>query len=191
MENAKLSGNPASVESAVDESAVNDLGAQLEAIAVERDRLASENEELRGQLMRRQADFENFRRRSEKERSELGEFAGMEAVRAILPVLDDFDRAIKAAPESSGVEAEWIKGIQLIYQRLSDVLKRLGLEPLESAGKPFDPNIHHAVERVPTTAVEDHTVLEEYQKGYNFKGRLLREAMVRVAVRPADSSSGT
>ena len=190
-ENAKPSGSEAGGDPAIDESAVNDLGVQIEAIAMERDRLADQNEELRGQLLRRQADFENFRRRAEKERLELGEYAGMETVRALLPVLDDFARALKAAPEAAGAEAEWIKGIQLIYQRLSESLKRLGLEPLECSGKPFDPNIHHAVETVPTTAAADHTVLDEFQKGYNFKGRLLREAMVRVAVSPADSSPGT
>lgn len=174
-----------------DESVVSDLAVQIEAVALERDRLASENEDLRNQLRRRQADFENFRRRSEKERSELAEYAGTEAVRALLPILDDFERALKATPESSGREGEWIKGIQIIYQRLTESLKRLGLEPFESAGKPFDPNLHHAVETVPTTEAEDHTVLEEFQKGYNFKGRLLREAMVRVAVQPPSSSAGT
>lgn len=192
---ATESENPAAGESAAesssDESAVNDLAIQLEAIALERDRLSAENDELRDRLLRRQADFDNFRRRIEKERLELSEYAGMEAVRSLLPALDDFERALKATPETSGPEAEWIKGVQMIYQRLSDSLKKLGLEPLESAGKLFDPNIHHAVETVPTDEAEDQTVLDEFQKGYNFKGRLLREAMVRVAVNPPVSSAGT
>ncbi|MCW5982117.1 MAG: nucleotide exchange factor GrpE [Bryobacteraceae bacterium] len=158
---------------------------QLETLAVERDRLSAENEDLRDRLLRRQADFDNFRRRVERERSELGEYAGMETMRALLPTLDDFERALAAAPDVSGPESEWVKGIQIIYQRLSEALRKLGLEAIESAGKPFDPNIHHAVEMVASEDVPDHTVIDEYQKGYNFKGRLLREAMVRVAVNSA------
>ena len=80
------------------------------------------------------------------------------------------------------------KGLELIYQRLFDQLRKLGLEPIESAGQPFDPHIHHAVEMVETDAVPDHIVLDEFQRGYNFKGRLLRPAMVKVAVAPAETS---
>jgi molecular chaperone GrpE len=189
MENGKP--DLTSDEVAPDESAVNDLAVQLETITMERDRLLAEKEDLQGRILRRQADFENLRRRTEKERAEVSEYAAMEAVRSLLPVLDDFERALKAMPESTGPEAEWLKGVQMIYQRLSDSLQKLGLEPLDSVGKPFDPNVHHAVETVPTTEAEDHTVLEEFQKGYNFKGRLLREAMVRVAVTPPDSPAGT
>jgi len=172
-------------EEVTDEAVIDDLGAQLEAITMERDRLAAENEELKERLLRRQAEFENYRRRVEKEKLEFSEYAAMEAVRVLLPVLDDFERALKAVPEGLEGGDEYVKGIEIIAQRLLDVLKHLGLEPIESAGQPFDPNVHHAVERVPTDEVEDHTVLEEWQKGYNFKGKLLREAMVRVAVKPS------
>lgn len=168
-----------------DTASVDDPGAQLEAVAVERDRLAAEVQELQERLLRRQAEFENFRRRVERERAEFFEYASMEAVRALLPILDDFERAQAAVPDGLGPENEYVAGIGMIYQRLLDELGKLGLEPIESAGKPFDPNFHHAVERVPTDEVEDHTVLEEWQKGYNFKGKLLREAMVRVAVMPS------
>ena len=93
---------------------------------------------------------------------------------------DDFERAIKS--ESS--DKEYSKGMEMIYQRFYDSLKKLGLVPIVSTGQPFDPHIHHAVEMVETDEAPDHTVLEEYQKGYNFKGRLLRPAMVKVAVEP-------
>mgnify|MGYP005856165645 FL=1 len=176
-------GNAAGGEP-VDEVAVDDLAVQLESIAVERDRLASENEELQDRLLRRQADFENFRRRVERERAEFAEYAGMETIRELLPVLDDLERALKAAPVE-GPAAEYARGVEMIYQRFSDVLRKLGLEPIESAGQPFDPNVHHAVETVAGAGAEDHTVLEEFQKGYNFKGKLLRPAMVRVAVKPS------
>ena len=169
--------------------AIEDLGAQLEAITAERDRLAAANEELKDRLLRRQADFENFRRRVEKERTELFQYASGETIRALLPILDDFERALQAAPGEDTATEEFVKGIEMIYRRFFDALKKLGLEPIESVGKPFDPNVHHAIETVPTTEAEDQTVLEELQKGYNFKGKLLREALVRVAVQPPSDSS--
>jgi molecular chaperone GrpE len=156
--------------------------AQLEAVAGERDQLAQQVAELRDRLLRRQADFENFRRRVERERAELAEFAGMETLRALLPVVDDFERALKV----ECADKEYARGMDLIYQRLLETLGKLGLEPLASLGRPFDPNLHHAVEMAQTEEVEDHTVLEEYQRGYTFRGRLLRPAMVKVACRPKD-----
>jgi molecular chaperone GrpE len=154
--------------------------AQLEAITAERDQLAQEKAELRDRLVRRQADFENFRRRVARERTELVEFAGMESVRALLPVVDDFERALKV----ECADKEYVRGMDLICQRLFEALGKLGLEPIAAAGQPFDPNLHHAVEMVQTGEAGDQTVIEEYQRGYNFRGRLLRPSMVKVAVRP-------
>ena len=134
--------------------------------------------------MRAQAEFQNFRRRVEKERLELLGYASTEAVRALLPVLDDFERALKVEAPDGELAGEYVKGIELIYQRLYEALKKLGLEPIVSTGQPFDPHIHHAVEMVETEEAADHTVLDEFQRGYNFKGRLLRPAMVKVAVTP-------
>jgi molecular chaperone GrpE len=153
---------------------------ELQAVTADRDKLAAEKSELHDLLLRKQAEFENFRRRTERDRYDFLQFAGMETVRELLPVVDDFERALKV----ECADANYAKGIALIHQRLSDILKKLGVEPLEAAGKPFDPNVHEAVVRVPTDEVEDQTVLEEFQKGYNFKGKLLRPAMVKVAVRP-------
>ncbi|HME06984.1 MAG TPA: nucleotide exchange factor GrpE [Bryobacteraceae bacterium] len=150
-----------------------------EAVRAERDRLLEEKLDLQDRLLRRTAEFDNFRRRAERERSEIAEYANTETVRALLPLLDDFERALKVdVPES-----EYTRGMALIHQRLADSLKKLGLEPIEAAGKLFDPNLHHAVEMVESTDLPDHTILEEYQKGYNFRGRLLRPAMVKVAVK--------
>jgi molecular chaperone GrpE len=163
----------------VDDPASGDWASALDTVTAERDRLVEENHELTELLKRRQAEFDNFRRRSERERAETLEFANTESVRAILPVLDDFERALKV--ESTG--PEYARGMEMIYQRLKDSLKKLGLEPMDSKGGPFDPHIHHAVDMVETDEAEDHTVLEEYQQGYNFRGRLLRPAMVKVAVK--------
>lgn len=154
---------------------------QLASIAAERDQLAAEKAELQDRFLRRQAEFENFRRRVEREKSEFAQYAASEAVTAMLPILDDFERALKQ--ETS--DKEYQRGVELIYQRQVEALKKLGLEPIDSIGQPFDPYIHQAIDRVETDEAEDHTVLEEYQRGYNFKGRLLRPAMVRVAVAPA------
>jgi molecular chaperone GrpE len=151
------------------------------ALTAERDQLAVEKAELQDRLLRSQAEFQNLRKRTEKERVELFEYASMEAVRVLLPVLDDFERAMKA----DSADKEYSAGIELIYTRFYDTLKKLGLEPMDSKGKPFDPQVHHAVDMVESEEAPDHTVLDEFQRGYNFKGRLLRPAMVKVAVRPA------
>jgi len=152
----------------------------LASLSAERDQLAKERDEYYDLLLRRTAEFENYRRRVERERRELIEFAGMEMVRELLPVLDDFERALEA---QSG-DPEYAKGIGLIHQRLLDTLKKLGLEPMSVKGEKFDPHRHEAVEMTPTEECEDQTIVEEYRRGYNFKGRLLRPAMVRVAVKP-------
>jgi molecular chaperone GrpE len=153
---------------------------QLAAVTGERDQLAAEKAELYDRMRRVQADFENARRRIERERLDFLQFAAMDLVKEILPILDDFERALKV--ETTG--REYAKGIELIYQRLFETLKKLGLEPIEAKGKPFDPNVHQAVERIHTDEAEDMTVLDEFQRGYNFRGKLLRPSMVKVAVRP-------
>jgi molecular chaperone GrpE len=153
---------------------------QLAAVTAERDRLATEKAELADRLLRARAEFDNARRRAERERSEYLQFAALDLVKDVLPVLDDFERALKVET----ADRNYAKGVELIYQRLFETLKKMGLEPIDSAGKPFDPNVHQAVERVETSDAEDQTVLGEFQRGYNFKGKLLRPAMVRVAVKP-------
>jgi molecular chaperone GrpE len=157
-----------------------DLSAQLEAVTIERDQLAAEKAEFQDRFMRRAAEFENYRRRVEREKSEFIEYASSEAVAALLPVLDDFERGLK----QESTDPEYARGMEMIYNRLLDTLKKLGLEPISSVGQSFDPYVHEAIDRVETLDAEDHTVLEEYQRGYKFKGRLLRPAMVRVAVHP-------
>ena len=151
----------------------------LQAVTAERDHLIEEKNDLLDRLLRRQAEFDNFRRRAERERADVLEYANTETVRSIVPILDDFERALKV--ECSG-NKEYVRGMELIHQRLSDALKKLGLEPISAKGLKFDPHIHHAVEMSETDQVEDHTILEEYQRGYNFRGKLLRPAMVKVSV---------
>jgi molecular chaperone GrpE len=156
------------------------LEGQLAAMAAEREQFAAEKADLQERLLRARAEFENARRRAERERLEYFQFAAMDMVRDLLPILDDFERALKV----DTADRDYAKGVELIYQRMADTLKKLGLEPIETAGQQFDPNLHQAVERVQTGEAEDQAILGEFQRGYNFKGKLLRPAMVRVAVRP-------
>lgn len=156
------------------------LEGQLAAVTAERDQLAMDKCDLNDRLLRARAEFENARRRTERERSDYLQFAAMDLVREILPILDDFERALKVET----ADRDYAKGVELIYQRLAETVKKMGLEPIETAGKKFDPNLHQAVERVPDEESDDQAILGEFQRGYNFKGKLLRPAMVRVAVRP-------
>ena len=156
-----------------------DLAAALESLAAERDRLETEKASLNDALLRRAAEFDNFRKRTERERADLIEYAASDAVKAMLPVLDDFERALG----QTGASEEYSRGVELILQRMKDALAKLGLEPIEAEGKPFDPNLHHAIEMVASEEHEDHTVVGDMLRGYTFKGRLLRPSMVRVAVK--------
>lgn len=158
-----------------------DLAAEVAAVKSERDQLAAEKADIWDRLLRRQAEFDNFRRRAEREKGEIWEKASMETIRAILPVLDDFERALKM----EGASAEYARGMELISQRLIEALTRMGLEPIVSKDAKFDPNIHQALDTLASADHEEDTILEEYQKGYNFKGKLLRVALVRVSTRPS------
>jgi molecular chaperone GrpE len=171
--------NPADVSPDDNSPAVTAEG-QLAAVTAERDQLAAEKADLQDRVLRAHAEFDNARRRFERERSEFLQFAAMDLVKQILPVLDDFERALQVET----ADQNYAKGVNLIYQRLYDSLKKTGLEPMETAGRRFDPNLHQAVERVPTEEAGDQTILGEFQRGYFFKGKLLRPAMVRVAVHP-------
>ncbi len=178
---SEINNNAVGMEDAQDRSAsASDSAASLGEIFADRDRLAREKNELQDLLQRRQAEFDNYRRRNERERGELVEYASMDTVKALLPVLDDFERALK----TESPDKTYARGMELIYQRFGEALSKLGLEPISSEVAVFNPHIHHAVEMVDTKDHVDQTILEEYQRGYYFKGRLLRPAMVKVAVNP-------
>ena len=165
-----------------DASAAEDPAAPP-AAAVAADQIAklqAEKEELLQTLVRRQADFENYRKRVERERGEDRDRVSAALIEALLPVLDGFERALAAHRE--GEYEEYRKGFELIYRQLQDALTRQGLARIESVGQPFDPYYHHAVEKIETDEHADGTVIEELQPGYKLRDRLLRPAMVRVAV---------
>lgn len=144
-------------------------------------KLRAERDTLLDRLARLQAEFENARKRAAREQQEFREFAVADAVKAILPVLDSFDRALQVAPAG---QSDLRGGIELIHKQLHDALQKLGVRPVPAKGEQFDPHVHEAVEMVDTTEVADHEVLEELQRGYKLKERLLRPAMVKVARNP-------
>lgn len=149
-------------------------------------KLASDLNELRQTLQRRQADFENYRKRIEKERAEDTKRATARLIEALIPAIDGFEHALAAHREAE--YENYRKGFELIYKQLLDNLARLGAERIEPLGKPFDPHLHQAMDRMETTDQEDGTIVQVYQPGYVFHGRVLRPAMVRVAVNPATAS---
>jgi len=158
---------------ASDPAAVADRGAISET-----DKLRAERDALLDRLARLQAEFDNARKRAAREQQEFREFAAADVIKNILPVLDSFERALKAP---AGDSDDLRSGLELIYRQFQDALQKMGVRPIESVGKPFDPRVHEAIEMVDTNEAEDHHVLDELQRGYNYKGRLLRPAMVRVA----------
>jgi molecular chaperone GrpE len=150
--------------------------------AEEYGKLLAEKQELMNTLVRRQADFENYRKRVEKERHQERHRAVESLVEHLLPVLDTFDRALDGA--EGGASAEYRKGFELIRRQLWDALTKQGLVRIEAVGKEFDPHFHHAIERVETSEHADGIVIGELQPGYLFHERVLRPAMVRVATAP-------
>lgn len=152
-------------------------------------RMQAEKEALRDTLLRRQADFENYKKRIERERAEDRNRATALLVEGLLPVLDTFERALAAHADPAW--EEYRRGLELIYRQLWDVLKGYGLETIPAQGQPFDPHVHHAVERVESSELEEGTVMEEHERGYRLRDKVLRPAMVRVSYRPDGPAADT
>src|SRR6516164_3990052 len=152
-------------------------------------KLASDLDDLRQTLLRRQADFDNYRKRVEKERAEDHKHATARVVEALIPVIDGFEHALAAHKEAE--YESYRKGFEIIYKQLLDNLVRLGVQRIEPMEKPFDPHLHQAVDRAETKEHPDGMILEVFQPGYEFHGRVLRPALVRVAVHPASASKGS
>ena len=150
-------------------------------------KLAADLDELRQTMLRRQADFDNYRKRIEKERAEDSKRHTARVIESLIPVLDGFEHALAAHREAE--YENYRKGFELIYKQLLDNITRLGVERVEPTGQSFDPHLHQAVDRVETTEHEDGIILAVFQPGYLFHGRVLRPALVRVAVHPNPASN--
>ena len=150
---------------------------EIEALKGQVEKLTGDLQEKKDRLLRLQADFDNFRRRSAKEREEISAVVTQNFCKDMLPLLDNFERAMAA--ETKDVEA-CQKGVEMIFTQFQEVLKKNGLEQIEAVGQKFDPNFHQAVMRVEDPEREDDTVAQELQKGYMVKGRVIRPSMVQV-----------
>ncbi len=174
------------VDSSELEPSTESVAADTAKANAELAKLTADLEELRQTLLRRQADFDNYRKRIEKERFEDAKRATARVVEGLIPVIDGFEHALAAHREAE--YENYRKGFELIYKQLLDHLAKLGVERLDPVGKPFDPHLHQAVDRAETKDHDDGTILQVFQPGYVFHGRVLRPAMVRVAVHPKPAS---
>jgi molecular chaperone GrpE len=159
-----------------EESQVGNVEPRAQHVS-EAEKLRAERDALIDRLARMQADFDNARKRAAKEQADFRDYALADTIKNLIPVLDSFDRALKTSPEKS----EFHLGVELIHKQLQDALVKIGVQPISAEGQPFDPRYHEAIEMVDTEDAKDNAVLEELQRGYKLKDRLLRPAMVRVA----------
>lgn len=143
-------------------------------------KLKAERDSAVDRLARAQAEFENARRRAAKEQQEFRDYAVADALKSLLPIVDSLERAVQVKSDA----AELRSGVELIYKQLQSALAKLAVNAIVSEGEPFDPRYHEAIEMVETNETPDHQVIEELQRGYKFKERLLRPAMVKVAKNP-------
>src|SRR5882757_1020755 len=151
----------------------------------EYERLRAERDGLVDRLARLQAEFENARKREQRERADYRAFAVADAVEQFLPVLDNFRLALN----SNGTAEQLRTGVELIAKQMDEVLRSLNVTPVETVGQPFDPRVHEALESVERSDLPDHQVIDEIRRGYRIKERLLRPALVRISVNPKVSEA--
>jgi molecular chaperone GrpE len=163
-----------------DDTTVAEVTAESAAAESEVQKLKAELDSLRDRLARTQAEFDNARKRAAKEQQEFRDYAVADAIKSLLPAMDSLERALQVKADA----AELRSGVELIHKQLLAALGKLSVNPIASKGQPFDPRYHEAIEMVETTDAPDHQVIEELQRGYRFKDRLLRPAMVKVAKNP-------
>ncbi|MUG64571.1 nucleotide exchange factor GrpE [Paenibacillus campinasensis] len=156
--------------------AAGDTAAQAEI-----ERLRNELSETQQRALRAQADFDNFRRRTQKEKEELAKYASSKLIQELLPVIDNFERALQASEDNPEFES-FSKGVNMIFRQLEQVLAAEGLTAMNSVGQPFNPEFHQAIMQVESDEHEEGIVVEEVQKGYMLKDKVLRPAMVKVSM---------
>lgn len=174
--------NDTPAEVAPDEAAA--VTERLAALQAQVDTLAQERSMLLDQRLRTQAEFENYRRRVDRERAETYARSRAEVVLELLPVIDNFERALASLGHSSNDAESLRQGIELIHRQLNDALAKFGLQPVETVGHAFDPHLHEAVSAEPSDEHEENTVIAEFQRGYKLGEKLLRPAKVKVASSP-------
>jgi len=163
-----------------DSAAKSAVSRETSAPETELQKLKVERDSLVDRLARAQAEFDNARQRAAKEQQEFRDYALADAMNSLLPVVDSLERAVQVKSDA----AELRSGVELIHKQLQAALAKLSVNAIVSQGEPFDPRYHEAIEMVETSEAPDHQVIEELQRGYKFKERLLRPAMVKVAKNP-------
>nr|WP_243454327.1 nucleotide exchange factor GrpE [Desulfosporosinus fructosivorans] len=166
-------------EGCLDDEDMNPLEKEL-TLGAELVKARSKAEDYYGQLQRLQADFDNYRKRTQKEKTELIKYASERLVVDLLPVLDNFDRAVSAAKDNPDFTS-FSQGVEMILRQMQTALSKEGLKAMDAVGQPFDPNLHEAVLRVASEEHPENTVVEELQKGYYLKEKVLRPCMVKVS----------
>jgi molecular chaperone GrpE len=159
-------------------------GTPAPGLAEAYEKALAENKDLYDRLLRKQAELDNFRKRTQKEKDEIRQHGAEELIRSLLPTLDGFERALQHRDEN--VPEAYAQGMELIYRELREVLGRAGLTAIETSGELFDPHLHQAVETVKAPGRREHEIVEEMQRGYRLKNKLLRPAIVKVAVGGGD-----
>lgn len=165
-------------EETAEEQAASGAAEDTPALRAAMEKLRGERDLLLDRMARLQAEFENARKRAAREQQEYKDFALADALKNLLPILDSLDRALQTPMQKP---EDFRGGVELIRKQFQDALEKLGLRPIPAKGEPFDPRLHEAIEMVDSDAVPDHHVLDELQRGYKLKDRLLRPSMVRVA----------
>lgn len=171
------------------EAAFMELRSNYAAKEREIEGLKKQADELNNQYMRIAADFENFRRRTQREKEELETQIKCNTVKELLPVVDNFERARSQIKPQTDGESNIHKSYQGVYKDMVDRLKKVGVSPMRAEGKEFDPNLHEAVMRQPTSEHPEGTVIEELMRGYMLEDKVLRHAMVKVAAPPEDGDA--
>lgn len=165
-------------ETVTDEEAIDEIVEEVSPDEVLKE-IVKEDEAILNRLVRLQADFENFKKRSQKEKTEMFQFASENFATKLLPVMDNLERAEAALTDASEEAKGYLDGLEMVFKQLKDVLKEEGLEEIICEG-PFDPNLHHGVAVGEDDEKEDQDIIDVFQKGYKFKGKVIRPAMVKV-----------
>ncbi|MEY9091718.1 nucleotide exchange factor GrpE [Paenibacillus sp. RC84] len=163
------------------EAAAPDAEGAASGRNAELDELRKAAEESQQRLLRAQADFDNFRRRTRQEKEEFAKYASLKLIEQMLPVIDNFDRALVSSRETQDFEA-LTKGIEMVYRQLEQLMTQEGLTPIEAVGQPFNPEFHQAIMQVESDDYEEGIVVEEVQKGYMLKDKVIRPSMVKVSM---------
>ncbi|MEN6356473.1 MAG: nucleotide exchange factor GrpE [Armatimonadota bacterium] len=173
----KVPIEPEEIEQVSNEEVVTDM----ETLQAEIDKLQSDIREAQDKYVRTLADFDNYRKRQREETARSCDYARIEVISTLLPIIDNFERSVQAAEENNSYEA-LVEGVSLTLRQLHDMLTKQGVEPIDSVGQEFNPELHEALMRVETDDYPENTIVDELEKGYTLNGRVLRPARVRVAM---------